>query len=162
VSTVEMTVSAMWTGEYHDRRLVSEVDDDQNSHIHGKLVIVIAGRTLPHLGFFGIDDVCLNDWVEELCLAVQVLGSSKVCEHVFDEGEQGQPAFRFRRDGERVLVSVIDSKISCGRRDATWTDVVCDAQDFIGAANQVLESIRQEVCHVAGEAGDTWWASVYR
>jgi hypothetical protein len=40
-----------------DRLPLSSLDLDENSHIHGGLRFQIANRLVPHLGYFGPDDV---------------------------------------------------------------------------------------------------------
>src|SRR5689334_22705991 len=81
-------------------------------HIHGRLSITIGGATIPRLGFFGPDDVCLGTWLCELALASRQLCSEGCSRYVFDEGEQGQPAFVFEREGPVVYVSIEDSDLS--------------------------------------------------
>jgi hypothetical protein len=49
---------------------------------------------------------------------------------VYDEGEQGQPAFAFERDSRRLMVSVRDSLISGGDGDDDWNRVACDYDDL--------------------------------
>jgi hypothetical protein len=69
-------------------------------HVHGRVTIEIAGRAVPHLGHLGPDDVCLNTWLVGLCNAVNALAETGG-KYIFDEGEQGQPAFSFERLGMR-------------------------------------------------------------
>jgi len=49
-----------------ERFALSALDDDLHSLIHGEFQIEANGRSLPHLGFFSPDDVCLNDWAKVL------------------------------------------------------------------------------------------------
>jgi hypothetical protein len=104
-------------------------DESKNSHIHARLEIVIGGQCLPRLGFWGPDDVCLNTWVRELLCIRSVLGATDG-RYVFDEGEQGQPAFAFERCEDRVLVSVLRSKISDAGGDDNWHKVPCRASEL--------------------------------
>jgi hypothetical protein len=84
-------------------------------HIHGLLEIRIAGVPIPQMGFFGPDDVCVDTWFVELLTARHVLLSGDPSAHVFDEAEQGQPAFAFRRRDDTVTVTVEESLIGGGR-----------------------------------------------
>jgi hypothetical protein len=160
VASVRIEVSDLWSGEYDERLPVAAIDADENSHIHGTLTIVIAGRELPYLGYFGPDDVCLNTWIEEL-LQIRARLRAADGEYVFDEGEQGQPAFAFERSGKQVLVSVLPSLIGGGRGDESWTKVACDADEFFAAIDRVLDQIREQVIAL-GAQGQHWWRSVSR
>lgn len=125
----------MWCGEMaalpEDERLpLSELTDE--SHIHGGLRLEIAGRRVPHMGCWSPEDVCFDDWLEELrqasrCLAV--VGGR----HVFDEGEQGQPAFLFERDGQWGYFSIVASGISGAQGDPDWQRVRFAPADFVVA-----------------------------
>jgi hypothetical protein len=50
--------------------------------------------------------------------------------YVFDEGEQGQPAYEFQREGDVLYVSVIKSEVSDGAADPAWQRVPCDYREF--------------------------------
>jgi hypothetical protein len=81
------------------RAPLEQLDDDERSCVHGTLWIRVNGRDLPALGFWGRDDACLGAWAAELSRAVQALEPSDQACYVYDEGEQGQPAFVFTRTG---------------------------------------------------------------
>lgn len=81
------------------------VDD----HVHGELRVEVAGRVLPHLGYFGVNDVCMADWLEVLAGVRDAFTSSQAGRYVFDEGEQGQPAFVFERRGDQAYVTIAAS-----------------------------------------------------
>jgi len=106
---------------------------EPEQHIHGGLRIEIGGRLVPHLGFFGPDDVCFDTWVEELTQLVKKVVLCPEFTHVFDEGEQGQPAFVFERRGDRVLFSIRDSEFSGGKADPEWQQVEFTAADIVTA-----------------------------
>src|SRR5262245_41071001 len=98
--SVSITFGDLWAyaGELSDERVsLSELAADGRTHIDVRLELSINGRLLPYLGFFGPDDVCFNTWLCELRTAARRLSQSDHSEHVFDEGEQGQPAFKFER-----------------------------------------------------------------
>jgi hypothetical protein len=111
MSTVRISAANLWTYRVADtegteREPLSRLGEGRNAgHVHGTLLIEIAGRAVPHLGFFGPDDVCLNTWLVELCNVVNGL-VGLVGEYTFDEGEQGQPAFNFARVGDEVAFSI--------------------------------------------------------
>ena len=102
-------------------------------HVHGGLRIEIGGRRVPHLGFFGEDDVCFDTWVEELTKIVGKLLHCPEFTRVFDAGDQGQPAFVFERRGDKVLFSIRDSEFSGGKADPEWQEIEFEVADFLTA-----------------------------
>jgi hypothetical protein len=158
VASAAIEVSDLWTGSYHERASLAELDADENCHIHGRFRIVINGRELPRLGFFGPDDVCLNEWTEQLLRIRGQLGAT-AGRYVFDEGEQGQPAFAFERSGGDLFVSVLRSEIGDANGDESWSRVVCSAGDFLAAVDEVLDVIHREVSAI-GAQGERWWNEI--
>jgi hypothetical protein len=174
-SSVQIEARELWLDEY---RTEEDEDDavrtpveaarlpadpaelaDLNLHVHGRLRIEIDGRELPHLGFFGPDDVCLYTWVPELARIRSALAGGDA-RYVFDEGEQGQPAFVFERVGETVYVSIEDSRIaelSGGHGDAEWQRVPCIAADLFEAIDRFFVALRAQML-AAGPYGAHWWA----
>jgi hypothetical protein len=88
-----------------------------DSHIHGRLAIEVNGISLPHLHHFDPGDVCVGEWVFQLQCALRSLKGSAQSRFIHDEGEQGQPAFLFEREGDRVFVSIVASVLSGGDAD---------------------------------------------
>ena len=88
------------------------------------------GQTLPSMGFFGPKDVCVGDWLHELASAAQVLRTSDPATYVFDEGEQGQPAFLFECERGFVTVSVVRSEIGGGEGSPEWGRQTCTLLEF--------------------------------
>ena len=108
------------------------------AQLHGQLVISIGGRPLPGLGYFGPSDVCIGMWAHELSEAIRLLDAPDKTRYVFDEGEQGQPAYEFIRDGCSLWVSVIDSRLSDGLADPSWQRVHCQYAHFRAAVQGFL------------------------
>jgi hypothetical protein len=128
-----------------EREPLSQLGEPRNAgHVHGTLIIEIAGRGVPHLGFFGPDDVCLNTWLVELCNAVNALAAT-LGEYTFDEGEQGQPAFQFARTGDEVAFSINESVLGGGAADPEWQDVRFPYGDFRAAVLLFLDELRAEL-----------------
>src|SRR5260370_23174940 len=75
-------------------------------HLHGGLRIELGGGLVPDLGHFGPDDVCFNTWLPELRAVLQIFRASSPGRHIFDEGEQGQPAFVFERSDDLAYFSI--------------------------------------------------------
>ncbi len=134
MTPVRVSVENLWTYRVShsggtEREPLSRLGNNWNAgHIHGRLSIEIAGRSVPHLGFFGPDDVCLNTWLVELCNVVNALVEAPG-EYTFDEGEQGQPAFQFVRVGDEIVFSITESVLAGGRADTEWQGVRCPYED---------------------------------
>lgn len=140
------------TGSQHSVPLGSLTLDQ---HIHGGLRIEINGRLVPHLGYFGVDDVCFGDWFSELGRIADAFRSGSDARYIYDEGEQGQPAFLFERNGETALFSIIDAEFSGGDSDLDWQRVEFSSEEFLVAYEGCRESfvtlLRNEAPHVADE-----------
>lgn len=78
-------------------------------------------------------------------------------EYTFDEGEQGQPAFRFARVGELLSLSIVDSDLSGGRGDPAWQNVTCPYADFRLAVVQFLDTLRADLRATAPGIVERWW-----
>ena len=132
--------------------LSSRMEED---HIHGGLRIEIGGRLVPCLGYFGADDVCLDVWVGELSAAAQSLESPNG-KHSFDEGEQGQPAFVFEREGEHAHFSIADSMISGGVGLPDWQRVPFQPDEFIAAHEAFRTALWTDIAAKSGAEGRAW------
>jgi hypothetical protein len=137
-----------------DRLPLSQLNPDE--HIHGGLRIEIGGRLVPSLGYFGPDDVCFDTWLEELWLAAQALESSEHGRHVFDECEQGQPAFVFERDGDRGFFSIAPSGISGVEGDPDWQRVEFSTAEFLAEHARFRESFFATIRAAAPVAAELW------
>jgi hypothetical protein len=149
---------------WHENLAAMAVNDRQplfrlaaDSHIHGGLRMEIAGRLVPYLGFWGPDDVCFDQWLGELWQVARAMGQPGG-RHVFDEGEQGQPAFVFHRDGNRGFFTIAASGISDGPADADWQRVEFSPADFIAAHQRFRASFVAELRAAAPGAADAWLA----
>lgn len=158
--TVEICFGSLWTytADSSDEHLPLTQLSEENTHVHGLLQVVVGGKALPCLGFFGPDDVCFNTWVHELAVASRAVMTSDPVAYVFDEGEQGQPAFHFERTGGQVLLSVRASSISDGPGDPSWERVPCALQDFIAAVSRFVIEFRETLIAQAGsDRAERWW-----
>ncbi len=144
-----------------DRAPLDELDDDERSHVHGTLWIRVNGHELPALGFWGPDDACLGSWVAELTRAVQALESSAHACYVYDEGEQGQPAFVFSRFAESLRISLEPSALGHGIAPHPWPDQTCAFADFVLEVRKFLDTLRNVVCS-ASPAGGEWFRAQLR
>jgi hypothetical protein len=127
-----------------------------DAHIHGELLIMVDGKSLPQLGYFGPRDVCVGAWVRELTEAQRVLATGDESRHVFDEGEQGQPAFHFQRVGDRVDVTVVDSDLSGGIGDPEWGIRSCTHAEFDAGVSSFLATLESTLESAAPGIGRSW------
>jgi hypothetical protein len=124
---------------------VRDLDMQSRTHIHGALRVIIDGRELPSLGYFGSADVCIGMWTGELLAARQAVLHDDPSEYLFDEGEQGQPAFLFQREGASIHTSVVDSAISGAVGDSDWRRVPCTVEEFVGGLDQFLTALHRSL-----------------
>lgn len=143
----------------NDRRPLSALAAD--SHVHGGLRLEFAGRLVPYLGYWGPDDVCFGQWIGELVQAVAAM-SQPGGRHVFDEGEQGQPAFVFERDGERGFFSIAASELSGAGGDPDWQRVEFSPAEFMAAVDGLWASFAAELRAASPGAAEAWLARFAR
>jgi hypothetical protein len=162
MSSFEIRFSELWTYECGDssERLTLARLSDRGGHIHGCLEIQVNGASLPHLGYFGPDDVCFNEWVFQLHSALRTLTSTTSISHIYDEGEQGQPAFLFQRESHDLFVSIVDSQLSDGKAHPDWQRVPCSYTDFEHNTSTFLTDFRQHLRTVAPQFAAEWWSRV--
>jgi hypothetical protein len=129
-----------------------------SGHVHGELAIRIGGKLLPSLGFFGADDVCLNTWTQELAAIEEALSDKEDAVYVFDEGEQGQPAYEFRREAELLFVSVVDSPVSGAHGDPSYQQVSCLWSDFVSSAHRYRRQLKATLESEAPGVAAAWWS----
>lgn len=128
----------------------------QDSHLHGRLAIHLGERELPWLGYFGQGDVCFAVWLEELTAVARAFQSGAPARHTFDEGEQGQPAFVFEREGDRGFLTVADSEISDGEGDPDWQRVPFSADELVREVRQLGLRLREHLRVECPDAADAW------
>jgi hypothetical protein len=156
-----ISFSELFTYHVNDSSVRLPVDAlaDSAGHIHGLLKIDISGHILPHMGFFGPDDVCFNTWIEELSHVVQELGATDTATYTFDEGEQGQPAFVFERNGNLLRISVVESPLSGAQGDPSYQDVGCQWPEFLTAVSIFFANFRAALLTQSPRVGQTWWGT---
>jgi hypothetical protein len=85
--------------------------------------------------------------------------SKRIAQYLFDEGEQGQPAFLFEREGEQVFLSIVDSGISGGEGDDEWRKVAFSYQQFVAQVKHLKSSFLTELEVAAPATYKKWLAS---
>lgn len=126
-----------------------------NSHVHGGLRLEFAGRLVPYLGYWGPDDVCFSQWLGELSQAAAAMGQPGG-RHVFDEGEQGQPAFVFERDGDCGFFSIAASELSGADADPDWQRVEFLLAEFVAAVTDLQASFATDLRAASPTEAEAW------
>jgi hypothetical protein len=162
MATFEIGFSDLWTYEVNkpDDRLPLGRLSDSGGHVHGLLEIKVNGRAIVHLGYFGPDDVCFNEWVFELQGALAALRGSPQASYTYDEGEQGQPAFRFEREGDSGFISIVASELSDGRADPEWQRAGFPFADFERSVGRFLAQLQAHIERAAPQYGRRWWLQI--
>jgi hypothetical protein len=152
-----ISISDLWTynvKNVNKRLSLNYLPENGLAHIHGRLEIYVAGRLLPYLGYFGPDDVCFGSWTEVLIGARNELASADNSEFEYDEGEQGQPIFKFSREGSSIFVSIVESHEHPG--DPDWQRVECSLEDLISAIDAYLKLLEKTVSSASPVGGRNW------
>lgn len=130
---------------------------EPNEHIHGHLSIEIGSRQLPYLGYWGPHDVCFNDWFEELSSIIEQFENSGESTYCFEEGEQGQPVFEFKYDGENVVsISIVESSLSGHPGDPEWQDVEVSYSEFKNEIKKVSTQLLNDIEGKTPELLNQW------
>lgn len=130
-------------------------DESAFRHIHGLLNFKIGNVTVPYMGYFGAEDVCFNTWFEELSNVIISYRKGEKT-YLFDEGEQGQPAYQFDFEDGLCFLSIIDSPISEAEGDPDWQKVKFEMTDLEAAYDGVKVSFLNEVQVKAPESLSSW------
>jgi hypothetical protein len=104
---------------------------DANCHIHGNLQFCIGEKQVPSMGYWSEDDVCFSDWIHEFEGIIKAFSGKENASYTFDEGEQGQAAYLFEKEGESVYLSIIDSVLTDMEGDPDWQRVEFGYSDFL-------------------------------
>lgn len=129
---------------------------NDGSHLHGELLIVVDGEEVPRMGYFGPRDVCVSAWIRELTTAAGELRSSDPARHLYDECEQGQPAFLFERFGESVTISIVDSELGDGLGSPEWGRRSCPLAEFGTEVARFVEELEGILETAAPGNGRAW------
>ncbi|GAB3974253.1 hypothetical protein GCM10028806_29720 [Spirosoma terrae] len=130
-------------------------DDSAFRHIHGLLDFKIDNVTVPYMGYFGAEDVCFNTWFEELSNVIVSYRQGEKT-YLFDEGEQGQPAYQFDFEDGLCFLSIIDSPISAAEGDPDWQKVKFEMADLVATYDEVKVGFLNEVQVKAPDALSSW------
>jgi hypothetical protein len=156
--SIRITFANLWThvGDDHERGPLTMLEQDgELGHIHGRLEIVIDGRAVPELGFFGDADVCFDDWLVELCAIVKALEHDGAI-YTFDDCDQGQPAFAFERRNANVIFSIVAGS-GGGSANSEWQRVSFDYDAFRAEVVRFVEALRTELRREIPSLSERWW-----
>ena len=138
--------------DVNDRLPLSRLE--ATSHLHGGLRLELAGRLVPCMGYWGPDDVCFAQWLGEL-RGVATAFSSGDTKYVFDECEQGQPAFVFERVCELGYFSLADS-MADGEAAPDWQRVEFQALDLVSAIHEFEAEFNAHIRRECSVNADAW------
>lgn len=147
-------------GEGGAKLPIEKLNENPRYHIHGLLEIAINGRKLPYLGYWGPDDVCFDTWLNYIKDALIALSGESKAHIVFDEGEQGQPAFLLRRCGDFIEFSIVASSISDADGDPEWQGIRIEFSQFVMESKRFMRSLKTEITQAAPAGGEGWWKRV--
>src|SRR5262249_39813612 len=119
------------------------------NHIHGELRLQINGRNVPRMEYWSVDDVCFAQWIAQLTAICTAFRGNIQAVYIFDEGEQGQPAFKFARNGDTVMLSIVASEISGGHAHTDWQNIAFQYKEFVQAYELFKHEFLAEISRVA-------------
>lgn len=164
-------------GEAEEKRLplktLPEMEEADGEHIHGYLSITIGAEKLAHLGFFGEEDVCFNDWISHLLGIVECFSDASQSRFLFWDGEQGDDAFEFCRDNDLVYISHVDPEVYSSILSSEFFDsgrakpdekphYICDYKDFDSSVRNFIERIKKDIFLELGDFASIWWGQNIR
>jgi hypothetical protein len=127
-------------------------------HLHGLLKFEIDSRRVPHMGYWSENDVCFNQWIGIL-VSIQKAVQEKQPAYLFDECEQGQPAFLFEvTPPSQIFLSIVESECGEGFQDPDWQKVAFAYADFKRAFLHFKERFLQHIAEIAPHQVDYWTA----
>lgn len=154
-STVRMWYENLAAMSGNDRLPLSQLLP--TSHVHGGLRLEIGGRLVPYMGYWGVDDVCFGQWLVELENAANALKHDGG-RYVFDEGEQGQPAFVFERASSQGYFTIGSSEYSGEDGDPDWDRVEFSPTEFVATFEQLRHAFETEIMREAPANAIQWLA----
>ena len=156
LSTITISFSNLWVLKTSDNNHYPLEMFVPTDHIHGELRIQINEQVVPHMSYFGSDDVCFDIWIRELAKMRKRFKGNVQDTYIFDEGEQGQPAYRFVRDRGDMHLSIVDSEFSGGHADPKWQNVIFEYKDFVKAYEGFRVEFLAEITQIIPSAADHW------
>lgn len=133
---------------------ISYLNENEYTHVHGEMQIIINGKVLPSFGIDSPDDVCFGYWIEMFTKLFEVFNMC-LCQYTIEGGDQGKPAYRFEKEGDCVYFSIVDSMLG-GKRDPDWQRIEFSYRDlkraFLEFKNRFIDTIR--IC--APQMVDYW------
>ncbi len=114
------------------------------------------------MGYWSQDDVCFSDWINEFEGIVKAFSGVERASYTFDEGEQGQPAYLFEKEGESIYFSIIDSVLSGMEGNPEWQRVEFGYSDFLKQYLEFKAQFLSQLYTAAPSFADQWRAIYLR
>lgn len=144
---------------FRDLADVSPEDGQQYIHIHGYLAIEINGEIVDDLGEEGYyNNVCFNDWVENLVDLIEVVETRSSNRLLIDDGEDDVPGFLFEieDDGRVICFSIVDSEVGDGIAHPDWEEARFSYEAFKLAFENFREHFMEWIRQRAPESYTHW------
>lgn len=156
----EILFNDLWVGDFNDKKNLTYLDEDENSHIHGRLEIIINGKKVPYLGHFGEDDVCFNEWCNVFYYLQDDLKTSETSTYKYDDVEQGQPDFQFSYDLSNVYFSITDFSASGREEDPEWSGISIERKLFTNVLGSFIKDFNSYCIEINQTEFKTWLKEV--
>lgn len=165
MSTAEISFENLLVCGYEDdsddaasaRLPMSRLGLDENACIHGTIRLLIGGRRVPHLGFFGPDDVCLWEWLRHFHKVESAFRAEPNARVVVDAADQSEPAFVWEREGETGFLTIAACEWSGGVADLDWQRSPFLTSDFLSAHTKFRLEAREFIVREAPHCALEWW-----
>lgn len=136
---------------------MSRLGLDEHACVHGTIRLLIGGRAVPHMGFFGPDDVCLWDWLAHFHEVESAFRTQAEARVFVDAADQSEPAFVWERELETGFLTIAACEWSGGVADAQWQRTPFLVCDFLAAHAKFRFEAREFILREAPHCGQEWW-----
>lgn len=127
-----------------DKKLpITFLNDNEFTHIHGCLQIVIGEKQVPYMGIGNNNDVCFGYWIEMLADMFRQFNHGINSWVILGE-EQGKPAYQFELSDEYIYLSIIDSPLG-GKKDDNWQKVQFKLTEFKKEFKKFKKKLLEEI-----------------
>lgn len=106
----------------------------------GSIRIIINGKELPGI-------ICpdyFHEWIEMLTDTMKAFKEGKDT-YIFEGVDQGTPAYKFEKKGDKIYISIIDSEVFGGEADPEWQNIAFENDEFEDEYNTLKTNVLKEV-----------------
>ena len=155
--TYNVIVPPRYRKETEKKVSISHLNENEYTHVHGEMQIIIDGRVLPSFGIDSPDDVCFGYWIEMFTKLFEAFNMNldQNTQYTIEGGEQGTPAYRFEKKGDCVYFSIVESMLG-GKGDPNWQRIEFSYRDFKKAFLEFKKNFIDEIRVSAPKMVDYW------